>query len=394
MVPRYPRWLPATWGVLVSLPLVCAGVAAQQTAGTAASADPHYEQVLKAYRGELSRKEFDALEEVDPAPSLYLGPKTPGERAVTRFFASLPEGEHARLRDLGYLKWRADTLPSTQKKWLKEAVRLLSIGGLKAFPLEGKEPAATGLVRVDVAGVDAPEYSWWIASKATDRPYWLTVVRALSTGSGLYFKAHQLTIAEVLGKPDTPAVPAGQWVRLKEGPAEEEEAIPTLVEERYYWDAVHAYRGDLKAEALKALAAADPLVGRRLKLAEPREAAVNRFFARLSDKEHRTLLTEGILRWGPGRLTKEQVRLLEPAIRGLNEDAQRSGGTAIYALAPYSGVRLGLAVVTVPEAEKPCVSFWVRSPLSPIPAWVTLMGAEAVAAPSYYRAHLAALAGE
>src|SRR5438045_2338399 len=106
--------------------------------------DPGYEQALKAYRGELNRKELDALDELDPAPGMYTGPKTPGERDVTRLFASLPQEAHATLRDDGYLKWRADSLPAQQQRWVKDAVKLLTIGGVQAFPLEGKAVSLTG----------------------------------------------------------------------------------------------------------------------------------------------------------------------------------------------------------------------------------------------------------
>ncbi|HTE18339.1 MAG TPA: hypothetical protein VK689_08160, partial [Armatimonadota bacterium] len=221
-----------------------------------------------------------------------------------------------------------------------------------------------------------------------------------------YTDAHYETLPAVAARPDTPSIPPGQWVKVREAPrppepsrrerrqAEKPEKPVPLLDEKYYWSVVGAYRGRLDAEALRGLVDADPLLARRLKSADPSERGINQFFAGVADKDHRTLLTTGRVEWKPERLTKDQRKALEPVVRGLNDAARTAGeATVPYSLDAYSGTTVGLAVVVVPDVEKPMLSWWIRSPSSPTPAWVPLVNSAARNSPLYYRAHLEQLGG-
>src|SRR4051794_35986947 len=83
--------------------LVAAG-AARCAEPPALPEDALYAEVLKAYRGLTPADQIAALAEKDPGPALYLSEKTPGEWAVTRLFAALPDSAHSTLRRAGYLK--------------------------------------------------------------------------------------------------------------------------------------------------------------------------------------------------------------------------------------------------------------------------------------------------
>lgn len=349
--------------------------------------DTLYLRDLKAYRGGLTAQELQQLEEVDPGPSLYMGGKATPERAVARLFASLPDDAHAALRRTGYLKWRADSLPSQQRRWLREGARYVESLGEGPFPVEGKDAASTGFARVEIEGLDQPQYCWWIAAPKARRPAWITLVRAVGTLSQAYAEAHRAQLPETVKKPDTEPIPAGRWLKAGEAPAAAKPEAPP--DEPYLRDVLRAYRGDLRGDALRALTEGDTMLARRLKLAGPADRGVHRFFAGLGEKEQRALLADRGLAWKAEQLSREQRKLLEPVVQRLNEGTLRDGGTPIaYTLLPYSGTTVGFTLVRVPDAEHPVVSWWIRSPFIPTPAWISLAGGGAADSPAYYQAHL------
>lgn len=353
--------------------------------------DAHYAKVLQAYRGELPAAELPALAEADPAPVLYVGPKVPGEWGVVRLFASMPERAHAELRARGYLKWRASDLPERQRAWVQERVRQLERRGEGPYPLTGKEASLVGFARVELEGLDGPQYSWFIVHPEAKSPSWLTVVRAVRTLTLEYEEAHAARLQELRNLPETPPIPSGEWLRLKEPPVpkepEEEKPAP-MMEEALFWRAVKAYRGDLKAGERNLLAASDPLIGRRLKMTEAADRNLNLFFGRLKKEQHEALLYTGKLLIRPHELTKEQRRLLGPVIERLNAESRAGGLGNAFDLIPYGRTIIGFSILNVPEAEKPCLTWWIRGPVAPNPSWVTLINGEAVKAPLYYRVHL------
>jgi len=356
-----------------------------------------YTRALKAYRGEMSAAEVEELAQTDPGPLVRTSQKTLADDALVRFFASLPDEAHARLRRDGYLKWRANALNATQKRWLKEMVVLAGTVGTGPFPLDGKECATTGFIRVQVEEQEEPVYSWWIDARKSPRPAWAPLVNVVGIGREDFLAAHRKQIAALAEQPETPPVAVKELAALPlvKPVKEAAEASPAvekpapLMDERAYWSLVKAYRGDLGGEALRLLAAGDSLTARRLKLLDPAERALNRFFARLPDKEHRTLLTTGLLVWRPEQLSKEERKLLEPLIVRLNGEA-RGGGAAQdpYSLEPLQPTRLGFALVRVPGVEKPVLSWWVRSATALHPAWISLNNGAALDAKGYFRAHL------
>lgn len=396
-----PRPHKALFLVLMALSAVAAAAAAQPPTPTEPARpqgefadDPHYGRVLGAYRHQLSTRELEVLDEVDPAYSLYSGPSTPGERAITRLFASLPDQFHSELRRTGYLKWSAASLPDAQRRLIREHVRQLERRRAGPFPLEGRSTAATGFARVEVPGVDGAQYCWWIAAPGGQRLEWLTVVRALGGATQVYAQAYNEQLPPRLAQPDTAPVPAGAW--LKNQPARrpepvEEEAAP-LMDEKHFWLCVRACRGRLDERERAALAVSDPVLIRGLKEADPVMAALYRLFAGLSEKEHRLLLTTGVLRWPPGVLSAAQRKLLAPILAGYNDAAQLSGSAGdIHSVDVPGQTITGFAIVAIPGVERPVVSWWLKSRGALLPTWVTLLNASAAGDPNYHRAHLQAL---
>lgn len=353
--------------------------------------DAHYARVLRAYRGDLPAAEIQALAETDPGPLLYLGPKVPGEWGIARLFASLPDRVHADLRARGYLKWRAADLPERQRSWLQERVRQLERAGYGPFPLAGKDSALVGFARVELPGLEGPQYSWFITHPGAKQAGWLTLVRAVRTLTPEYEEAHAARLKEVEKLPETARIPSGDWQRVKDPPVpkkEEEAHAEARMDEALYWRVVKAYRGDLKPAERSLLAASDPLIARRLKMTEAADRNLNLLLGKLKDEQHQQLLFTGKLLLRPAELSKEQRRLLEPVIERLNAESRAGGLGDAYDLIPYGRTIIGFSILTIPEAEKPCLTWWIRSPLAPTPSWVTLVNGEAVKAPLYYRTHL------
>lgn len=368
--------------------------AAPPATGSPRFADAGYSAVLQAYRGELTEEQIEALGERDPAPALYLSPKNPGERAATRFFASLPDDAHDQLQKTGYLKWRVDRLPKEQRGWVREAVRTLEARREGPFPLTGKEPAFTGFARIRVEGLEQPQYCWWVAADGVP-PAWFTLVRALGLLTQEYAKSYQEQLPTVVAQPESEAIPAGRWLKVREIPQkpkrEPEPTAPALVDEKYYWSVVRAYRGQLGKEEQRLLTDEDPLLGSRLRSKDPATRNLNELFAKLTEEEHRTLLTTGRLVWGETDLSKPQRKLVDAVLRDLNE--RTGGGMDLYLLSAALATRTGFALVQVPGAANPVISWWVSTPSVPHPAWVPLTNDAAVKSPGYYRAHLEQLPG-
>lgn len=358
-----------------------------------ASGDSGYLAVLQAYRGELTEEQIEALGERDPAPALYLSPQNPGERAVTRFFGSLPEGAHEQLRKSGYLKWRVDRLPKEQRAWIKQAAEALQARRQGPFPLSGKEPASTGFAQIKVAGQERPQYCWWIAA-ADGKLSWVTVVRALGLLTQVYSDAYREQLPPLIDQPETEPIPSNGWMKIRETPRKPPPApVPAavLADEKHYWSIVRAYRGQLAKDELRSLTDGDRVLGDRLKSSNAAGRAVNELFAKLTDAQHRALLTTGRLVWTEADLTKPQRKLIDVVLRDLNE--RTGGGMDLYLLAPAFATRTGFALVHVPEVATPVISWWVSSPSVPHPAWIPLANDPAVKAAGYYRAHLEQLPG-
>lgn len=387
MLPR--RAFLITLAAALSSPAWCEGEPDPAPAGE--GTDALYPRVLAAYRGAPSFEQIEALAREDPGPALYLGPKTPGEWGIARVFASLPDAAHEELQRTGYLKWSAARLPDTQRGWLQERVRQLERRGEGPFPLDGKEPSLTGFVRVELEGLDGPQYTWWIAHPKAKRSQWLTLVRVVRILTKEYSDANQARLTELEALPETTPIPRGAWQKIKDPPVpkpEEEVKAPTLMDEKLYRRIVRAYRGDLGKDERELLAAADPLVGKRLRMTDPADKGLNQLFGKLKDEEHETLLTTGRLLLRIHELSRERRKLLEPVIERMNAQAREGGLGDLYDLIPYGRTRLGFAILFVPEAEKPVLSWWIASPYSPTPAWITLINGEALKAPLYFRAHL------
>lgn len=372
---------------LKSAALLAAGAGLPASAQQPA-ADALYARVLAAYRGAVGADQIEVLAEQDPGPALYLGPQTPGEWGIARLFAALPDAAHEELRRGGYLKWKVSALPDTQRGWLHERIRQLERRGEGPFP---PDSSLTGFARVELEGLDGPQYAWWISHPRARRPQWLTVVRVVRTLTLDYSEANQARLREIEPLPETAPIPRGAWQKVKDPPLPkpmQAEKPPTLMEEKLYWRVVKAYRGDLGRGERDLLAAADPLVGRRLKMTDPADRALNQLFGRLKEAQHLELLTTGKLLLRPHELSKEQLRLAQAVVDRLNQQSREGGLGDAYDVVPYGRTVMGFAILTVPEVEKPVLSWWIRSPLSPTPVWTTLINGEAVKAPLYYRAHL------
>jgi len=366
--------------------------ASAPAAGALENADAGYAAVLQAYRGELTEEQIEALGERDPAPALYLSPQNPGERAATRFFGSLPDDAHAQLQTSGYLKWRVDRLPKEQRGWVKEAVQTLEGRRQGPFPLNGKEPATTGFARIQVAGLEQPQYCWWVAAEGV-RPGWVTVVRALGLLTRDYSDAYREQLPPLTDKPETEPIASNRWLKIRETPRKPPPTPPAAVmaDEKYYWSVVRAYCGQLPKDELRTLTEHDRVLSDRLKSSDPAGRAVNELFAKLTDEQYRALLSTGRLIWADGDLTKAQRKLVDTVLRDLNE--RTGGGMDLYLLSPAFATRVGFALVHVPDTANPVISWWVNSPSVPHPSWIPLANDAAVKAPGYYRAHLEQLPG-
>lgn len=353
-----------------------------------------YQRDLRAYRGLLRKEELDTLAEEDPATALWMGPRAPGEGAVSRLFAALPDAVHSALQQDRYVKWRLESLPPEQRKWVLDAARALNSRGEGPFPVDEKalkgSEATVGFVRVEVLVGTPPLYSFFIRCRAARRPAYVTLVRAFGLLTLAYQEAHSDAIDQALRQPDSPPVAAKAWVnpRTLARPAPPPPVKrETAMAESTYWAVVRAYRAGNTGAASD-----DPVVQRRLASTDPRDEAINAFFARLSDRDHRALLDAGRLHWGVEQLSREQRKVLEPLIAELNR-APRATVEEPYSLLPYGGTELGLTVVHVPGVETPCLSVWIASRVNPTPTWFTLSNAEALRSPHYYRAHLEQLRG-
>jgi hypothetical protein len=207
--------------------------------------------------------------------------------------------------------------------------------------------------------------------------------------------AHAERLAEIQGLADSEPIPAARWVSPRDLKPIELPPDPTALVGKYYRDIVSAYRGDLKGAALAALTADDPLLAQRLRSSGPSDRAIHRLLTRLREADHRKLASTGMLALHPATLTKAQRALLEPVIQASNEQA-RQGGAMFdpYSLFPQSGTRFGFALVEVPDVERPALIWWMLSPASPNPTWVTLANQAATRAPGYQRAYFAALADQ
>lgn len=354
--------------------------------------DAGYFAVLQAYRGELTEEQIEALGESDPAPALYLSPQNPGERAATRFFGSLPDAAHQQLQKAGYLKWRVDQLPKEQRGWVKTAVQAMEARRLGPFPLGGKDAATTGFARIQVPGLTQPQYCWWVAAEGAS-PGWVTVVRALGLLTQEYAKAYEEQLPALVSQPESESIPSAQWRKVRETPRKPTPVVaaPTLVDEKYYWCIVRAYRGQLGKDELRSLTGTERMLGERLQSRDAATRALNELFAKLPEEQHRTLLTTGRLVWGEADLSKPQRKLVDTILRDLNE--RTGGGMDLYLLSPAFNTRTGFALVQVPDVATPVVSWWVNSSAVPHPAWIPLANDAAVKAPGYYRAHLEQLPG-
>jgi hypothetical protein len=376
------RWLLPFLSLLALAPVFAA---------EPADPDAHYADVLKAYRGQTPAEKVTALAETDPGPALYLGDKTPGEWGIARLFASLPNSAHATLQREGYLKWRATSLPDTQRQWLLARTQQVEKRGEGPYPLTGKDAATFGFARVEFTGLDGPQYSFWINSPAAKAPSFLTVVRVVHTLTLEYEEAHAARLKELEKLPETPPIPAGDWLRVKEPPAPTKPAVErpkTLMDEAFYWKVVKAYKGDLKSDQRELLGAGDPLIRKRLGMTDPADRSLNLLFAKLKEEQHMALLVTGKVLLRPAELTKDQRRLLEPVIARMNAQSRESGLGDVYDLIPYGRTIMGFSIVMVPDVEKPALSWWIKSQAAPTPAWVTLINGEAVKAPLYFRTHL------
>lgn len=357
--------------------------------------DPSYLQVLKAYRGQLSREELDALEEKDPASAMYRELKSEPRRAIVRLFASLPDDRHRELRETGYLKWPVSSLPPEQQRAVREMAKELEGQGEGPFPTTGKTGTVTGFARIDMDGLPDAQYSWWIYAPGCKRPAWITVVRVVGLLLQVHFTAHEEQLKALLDQPDSAPVPSDRWLRIKEAALPPPSAKAALFPEEEYRAAVRAYRGELRGKALDALIADDPLIGRRLRTSDPADEALNRLFARLTEKEHQELLTTGHLVWHTPELSKERRKLLGPVIERLNRQAREGGeGREPFSLIPHAPTYFGFAIIQVPGEGKPVVSWWIKSTAALLPSWVPLVNGRAAHNPAYYRAHLEALAAE
>lgn len=367
------------------------GKDATPSANPARFADAGYGSALQAYRGELTEAQIEILGESDPAPVLYLSPQNPGERAAARFFASLPDAAHEQLQKDGYLKWRVDHLPKEQQGWVREAVRTLEARREGPFPLTGKEPASTGFARIRVEGLDQPQYCWWVAA-GDAKPGWVTLVRALGILTREYADAYREQLPAAAAQPESEAIPGGKWLKVRDTPRkpDPEPAAAPLVDEKYYWSVVRAYRNQLGKDERQSLTGQDRLLSERLRSSDVATRAMNELFAKLTDEQHRTLLTTGRLVWAEGDLTRPQRKLVDVVLRDLNE---RTGGMDQYLLSAALATRTGFALVQVPDVAAPVISWWVSTPSVPHPAWVPLANEAAVKAPGYYRAHLEQLPG-
>jgi len=383
-------------GLFLAIPGGAAKVPKEPEASSAgktiAVADAGYAAVLQAYRGELTEEQIEILGESDPAPVLYLSPKNPGERAATRFFGSLPDDAHDQLQRTGYLKWRVDRLPKEQRGWVKEAVQTQEARRQGPFPLSGKAPAVTGFARIQVAGLERPQYCWWVAAEGAS-PAWVTVVRALGLLTQEYTNSYRKQLPELTEKPETEPIPNGRWLKIRDTPRKPTPApvAPVLADEKYYWSVVRAYRGQLAKDELRALTDQDRVLSDRLKSSDVPARAVNELFAKLTDAQHRALLTTGRLIWAEGDLTKAQRKQVDTVLRDLN--ARTGEGMDLYLLSPAFATRTGFALVRVPEVETPVISWWVSSPSVPHPSWIPLANNAAVKSAGYYRAHLEQLPG-
>jgi hypothetical protein len=356
-----------------------------------AEADPLYARTLSAYRGALNAAEIEAHAAEDPGPALYLGEKTPGETGVARLFAALPDAAHAELRRRGYLKWPLGALPETQRGWLRERLRQFERRGDGPYPADGADPAHTGFMRVELEDLEGPQYAWWIAHPKARRDNWQTLVRVVRILAPGYDTANRERLKEVAALPETAPIARGAWLRVKEpppAPPVKEPPPEPLMDEKLFRSAVKAYRGDLGGEARVLLGAADPLIGRRLKLTDPADLGPQRLFGRLKAEQLDQILYSGRLTLRTHDLTRDQLRPLEPTVARLNTQTRDLGLGDAYALIPYGPTTFGFALVLVPEVPRPALSWWIRSPVAPTPAWVTLINDAALKAPLYFQAHL------
>jgi hypothetical protein len=367
---------------------LCGGHSAAQEA---APADPHYFRVVQAYRGELTQDEIDQLAEDDPAPGLYLSEKTPAERAAARFFGSLPDEAHETLRKTGVLKWQVDHLPSEQRGWVRDAAKRLEARREGPFPTQGKTLATTGFARIEVEGDPLPQYCWWISAEGARRPAWVTLVRAIGLLTQDYSAAYTARLPDLISVPESPPIEAKRWVKVRTTPPKPvpPEVAAPIAGAEFFWDVVKAYRGKLGRDPLKKLTEGDPLLTGRLKSAEAPTRALNELFAKLTDAELEALLSNGVLSWTNGDLTKPRIKLLDTILRDLNT---RSGADP-YLLSPGIAARTGFAVVRVPGVEDPVISWWVSSPAAAYPAWIPLVNQQGVAATGYHRSHLEQIPG-
>lgn len=334
-------------------------------------ADPHYRQVLQAYRGKLTPEELDKLGETDPAPTLFIGSRIPALRSLVRFFAALPDAAHATLQRDGLLKWRLDRLPSDQRKNLEKLVEHLENEGLGPYPTRGRGAAHTGFVRLVLEDekLTGPVYSWWIDAEKARVPAWIPLVRASGLGGAEYTAAIRARLTEARDEPAAEPPPGGDWLRLAEpalpGPPPKETGPAGRL--------LRAFRKG------GGTASHDALVLAHLTSRQPADRAIVRFVSGLSRDEERRLEEEGNLRWFPQDLSADRRRLLQPVLDRL---AAQSPGIPPHSLAP-GGSRMGICGILVPEVEQPVFVWWIRAPGQSLPAWIALNNPAAVARPEF-----------
>jgi hypothetical protein len=413
---RFPVLLS---GIVALLLATVCRAAPDEKEAPAPDPDAQYRLAIKAYRGELSAEQLADLERSDPGPSLYLDSDRASEKALVRLVATLPDEAHARLRRDGLLKWKVSALPDAQRAWVGDLAAFLEGLGEGPFPVAGRKPdkrpakakplelkekadpsaTETGFIRVDLPGQEEPSYSWWIWAPGAKRAAWLTVVHAVGLATQEWSVAHRLRLEETRDQPDSPPVPSDQWLKFRETKRTEKPTaktplpeLPRLFDDAVYEAAQKVYRGRVGVGDLAALKTTDPNLETRLKTKDPLAQAAYTMFSRLTDDEHRKLRTEGVLRWYSQELSKERIRLLEPAIEELNRRGAQAGeGEFTYSLAKFSGTCVGFAILDVPGAEGPVLSWWVRSRRALNPTWVTLINTAAAKNPAYYRVHLVAI---
>jgi hypothetical protein len=158
-------------------------------------------------------------------------------------------------------------------------------------------------------------------------------------------------------------------------------------EDPLYARVLSAYRGQLNAQQLEALAQEDPGPALYIGPETPAEWGVARLFGTMPDAAHAELRAKGYLKWRASALPAPQRALLEERVK---QHERRGEGP--YPFTGKDSAFTGFARVELPEVEGAQYCWWVSHPKAKGPGWLTLVRVERTLTQEYADAHKVRLA--